>query len=167
MDKEPILTAFCDTDWANDKSDRKSTSGNVFKLGNSTIQWVSRCQNCVALSSTEAEKVSAANTAQVVVWLINRTKDLDLPQSLPITIYEDNQSCIKLSQSDKHHSRTKHIDVKFHNIRHLRETGMIELEHYQSKEMTADILTKPLSRPAFEHHRTNLQLKTVSYSQNK
>ncbi|GBN90327.1 Retrovirus-related Pol polyprotein from transposon TNT 1-94 [Araneus ventricosus] len=122
MDKEPILTAFCDADWANDKSDRKSTSGSVFKLGNCTIQWMSKRQNCVALSSTEAEYVSAANTAQVVVWLINLTKDLDLPQSLPVTIYEDNQSCIKLSQSDKHHSRTKHIDVKFHKIRHLRET---------------------------------------------
>ncbi|GBN19276.1 Copia protein [Araneus ventricosus] len=167
MDKEPILTAFCDADWANDKSDRKSTSGSVFKLGNCTIQWMSKRQNCVALSSTEAEYVSAANTAQVIVWLINLTKDLDLPQPLPVTIYEDNQSCIKLSQSDKHQSRTKHIDVKFHHIRHLRETGMIELEYCQSKEMTADILTKPLPRPAFEHHRTNLQLKTVSYSQNK
>ncbi|GBM97221.1 Retrovirus-related Pol polyprotein from transposon TNT 1-94 [Araneus ventricosus] len=97
MDKEPILTAFCDADWANDKSDRKSTSGSVFKLGNCTIQWMSKRQNCVALSSTEAEYVSAANTAQVVIWLINLTKDLDLPQSLPVTIYEDNQSCIKLS----------------------------------------------------------------------
>ncbi|GBM94622.1 Retrovirus-related Pol polyprotein from transposon TNT 1-94 [Araneus ventricosus] len=167
MDKEPILTAFCDADWANDKSDRKSTSGSVFKLGNSTIQWMSKRQNCVELSSTEAEYVSAANTAQVVVWLTNLTKDLDLPQCLPVTIYEDNQSCIKLSQSDKHHSRTKHIDVKFHHIRHLRETGMIELEYCQSKEMTADNLTKPLPRSAFEHHRTNLQLKTISYSQNK
>ncbi|GBM89165.1 Retrovirus-related Pol polyprotein from transposon TNT 1-94 [Araneus ventricosus] len=54
MDKEPILTAFCDADWANDKSDRKSTSGSVFKLGNCTIQWMSKRQNCVALSSTEA-----------------------------------------------------------------------------------------------------------------
>ncbi|GBN12713.1 Retrovirus-related Pol polyprotein from transposon TNT 1-94 [Araneus ventricosus] len=136
VDKEPILTAFCDADWANDKSDRKSTSGSVFKLGNCTIQWMSKRQNCVALSSTEAEYVSAANTAQVVVWLINLTKDLDLPQSLPVTIYEDNQSCIKLSQSDKHHSRTKHIDVKFHHIRHLRETGMIELEYCQSKPIS-------------------------------
>ncbi|GBM41699.1 Retrovirus-related Pol polyprotein from transposon TNT 1-94 [Araneus ventricosus] len=120
MDKEPILTAFCDADWANDKSDRKSTSGSVFKLGNCTIQWMSKHQNCVALPSTEAEYIY---TAQVVIWLINLTKDLDLPQSLPVTIYEDNQSCIKLSQSDKHHSRTKHRDVKFHHIRHLRETG--------------------------------------------
>ncbi|GBM09373.1 putative mitochondrial protein AtMg00810 [Araneus ventricosus] len=42
IDKEPILTAFCDADWANVKSDRKSTSGKVFKLGNSAIQWMSK-----------------------------------------------------------------------------------------------------------------------------
>ncbi|GBN50133.1 hypothetical protein AVEN_103991-1 [Araneus ventricosus] len=119
---------------------------------NLVIAQFNGCQNCVALSSTKVEYVSAANTAQVVVWLTNLTKDLDLSQSLPVTIYEDNQSCIKLSQSNKHHSRTKHIDVKFHNIWHLRETGMTELEYCQSKQMTADILTTPLPCPAFEHH---------------
>ncbi|GBM70587.1 Copia protein [Araneus ventricosus] len=162
--KEPILNALCDADWANDKSNRKSTSGNLFKLGNSPIQWTSKRQNCVELSTTEAEYVSSDNTAQECIWLINLAKDLDLPKSLPVTIYEDNQSCIKLSQSDKYHSRTKHIDVKFHNKRHLRETGMTESEYCQSKEMTVNILTKPLPRP---QHRTNLQLKTVSYSENK
>ncbi|GBL76859.1 Retrovirus-related Pol polyprotein from transposon TNT 1-94 [Araneus ventricosus] len=57
-DKEPILTSFYDADRANDKSDRNSISGNVLKLGNSTIQWISKRQNCVELSSTEAEYVS-------------------------------------------------------------------------------------------------------------
>ncbi|GBN01359.1 Retrovirus-related Pol polyprotein from transposon TNT 1-94 [Araneus ventricosus] len=56
-DKEPILNASCDVDWANEKSNRKSTSGNLFKIGNSPIQWTSKRQNCVALSSTEAEYV--------------------------------------------------------------------------------------------------------------
>ncbi|GBM10854.1 Copia protein [Araneus ventricosus] len=166
LDKEPILTAFCDPDWANDKSDRKSISGNVLKLGNSTIQWISTSQNCVALSSTEAEYVSTDNAAQEVIWLINLTKDLDLPQPLPVTIYEGNQFCIKLSESPKHHSRTKHIDVKYHNLRHLEEAGTIELVYCQSKNMTTDILTKPLPRPAFEFHRKNLQLMTVYFSKN-
>ncbi|GBM28775.1 Retrovirus-related Pol polyprotein from transposon RE2 [Araneus ventricosus] len=67
QEKEPISNSFCDSDWENDKLNRKSTSGKLFKLGDSPVQWMSKRQNCVALSSTEAEYVSAANTAQEVV----------------------------------------------------------------------------------------------------
>ncbi|XP_035216541.1 secreted RxLR effector protein 161-like [Stegodyphus dumicola] len=62
--QEPILTAYSDADWANDRTTRKSISGYIFKLGNNCISWSSKRQNCTALSSTEAEYIAAANTAQ-------------------------------------------------------------------------------------------------------
>ncbi|KAM4023872.1 uncharacterized protein ACNLHF_024820 [Anomaloglossus baeobatrachus] len=49
------LTSYADADWAGNSHDRKSTSGYVFKLGESSISWSSRKQVSVALSSTEAE----------------------------------------------------------------------------------------------------------------
>ena len=51
----PDLKGFCDSDWAGDKSDSKSTSGYLFKLAGAAICWKSRKQNLIALSSTEAE----------------------------------------------------------------------------------------------------------------
>lgn len=37
--KPPKLTGYCDSDWAGDKSVRKSTSGHVFMLYNNVISW--------------------------------------------------------------------------------------------------------------------------------
>jgi len=51
------LIAYCD---AGDKIERKSTSGACQFLGNALISWSYRKQNIIALSTTEAEYVSAA-----------------------------------------------------------------------------------------------------------
>ncbi|XP_073525104.1 uncharacterized protein [Phyllobates terribilis] len=62
------LRGYVDADWAGDTSDRKSTSGYLFKLGENSISWSSRKkQVSVALSSTEAEYVSAAYASQEVI----------------------------------------------------------------------------------------------------
>ncbi|KAE8713386.1 hypothetical protein F3Y22_tig00110210pilonHSYRG00021 [Hibiscus syriacus] len=53
------LHAFSDADYGGCKLDRKSTSGTFQFLGNMLISWFSKKQNCVALSTTEAEYISA------------------------------------------------------------------------------------------------------------
>ncbi|XP_035212002.1 secreted RxLR effector protein 161-like [Stegodyphus dumicola] len=80
--QEPILTAYSDADWANDRTTRKSISGYIFKLLNNCISWSSKRQNCIALSSTEAEYIAAANTAQEAQWLLNLLKDLGLKSAV-------------------------------------------------------------------------------------
>ena len=51
-------------DWAGDLSDRKSTSGYVFMLSGGPVSWSSRKQNCVALSTAEAEYVALSAAVQ-------------------------------------------------------------------------------------------------------
>lgn len=68
-------------------------------------------------------------------------------------IYEDKISCIKLSKNDKYQARTKHITVKFHNVKQMRDNGVIFLHYCPSKLMTADVLTKPLPKPQFDTFR--------------
>ena len=156
--REPILQVFADSDWANDPSDRRSTIGNLFKLGNNSLLWLCKRQNCIALSSAEAEYISAANATTEIIWLVKLLQELDMEQTLPIVLFEDNQSTIKLIQSDKHHSRTKHIDVRHHHIKHHQTTGTIELKYCPTDEMIADQLTKPLPKPQFEKHRIRMNL---------
>lgn len=55
------LTSFCDSDWCEDKFERRSTMGYVFKLLNSPISWFSEKQAIVALSSCECEYISVCN----------------------------------------------------------------------------------------------------------
>ncbi|KAM4036340.1 uncharacterized protein ACNLHF_015259 [Anomaloglossus baeobatrachus] len=152
------LTGYADADWAGDSHDRKSTSGYVFKLGESSISWSSRKQVSVALSSTEAEYVSAAYASQEIIWLRQLMDDLGKPLTQPTVIYEENQGYIKLACSEKISARTKHIDVRYHHLRDLIDRGIIQFVYCETDKMIADILTKPLPRPRFQGLRTTMGL---------
>jgi transposase InsO family protein len=159
--ENPVLKGYSDADWANDKSSRKSTGGNIFFIGKSPISWTTKRQNCVALSSTESEYISAAQAGMEIQWLILLMKDLGLEQSLPVTLYEDNKSCIIISQNSKNNSRTKHIDVKYHYLRQLQKENIVLLEYCNTNSMVADILTKPLPKPQFYNLMDKLNLKAL------
>ena len=55
--------------------------------------------------------------AQDAIWLRRLLNSLEIKQSQPAKLYEDNQGSIALSKNPHNHSRTKHIDVKYHFIR--------------------------------------------------
>lgn len=115
---------------------------------------VSKKQLSVALSSTEAEYISAAVASQEVIWIRQLLKDFGLFCLDPVIIFEDNQGCIKLACNTRINPKTKHIDVKYHHLRDLIENEIIKFEYCESKQMIADILTKPLPRIVFEGHRS-------------
>ena len=66
-------------------------------------------------------------------------------------IYCDNQSAIKLSVNSVYHSRSKHIDIKYHISREAQENGIITVKYLATHLMPADILTKPLAK--IKHNR--------------
>ena len=55
------LEGYVDSDWAGSAIDRKSTSGCCFSMGSGVISWFSRKQSCEALSTAEAEYVTACS----------------------------------------------------------------------------------------------------------
>ncbi|XP_047314378.1 secreted RxLR effector protein 161-like [Impatiens glandulifera] len=64
--KEYKLIGYSDSDWCGDIDDRKSTSGYVFYMGDTTFTWISKKQPIVTLSTCEAEYVAAScNTKQL------------------------------------------------------------------------------------------------------
>ncbi|GKB51439.1 retrovirus-related pol polyprotein from transposon TNT 1-94, partial [Tanacetum coccineum] len=74
------LVGYCDSDWAGAKDDMKSTSGNCFMFGSGVVTWASKKKAIVALSSTEAECISAATAACQAVWLRRVLEDLNQTQ---------------------------------------------------------------------------------------
>ena len=156
------LFGYADADWAGDVSTRKSTSGYVFKIGSSTISWRSKRQSIVALSSTEAEYVSLSHATQEAIWLRALLHDMGFNQSKPTMMFEDNQGAIELSKNPSHHSRTKHIDIKFHHVRDAVISKKIDLRYCPTQHMIADILTKGLPRPQFEKLREGLGIMKVN-----
>ncbi|CAL8131461.1 unnamed protein product [Prunus armeniaca] len=68
--KNAMLIGFCDSDWGGSIDDSKSTSGYAFSFGNCVFSWASVKQNCVALSTAEAEYISASEATAQAIWLI-------------------------------------------------------------------------------------------------
>lgn len=58
------IVGYCDDDYAGDHDTRRSTTGNVFRLGLGAVYWCSKRQPTVSLSTTEAEYRAAAMAAQ-------------------------------------------------------------------------------------------------------
>ena len=84
---------------------RRSTSGYVFQIGQSTVSWCSKRQATVAKSTTEAEYVALSQATQEAVWLQHLLADLGYSMNSPTIVFEDN------------HNRTTHIDVAYHFVR--------------------------------------------------
>lgn len=136
------MHGFSDADWASDVDKRRSCTGYIFKLSGAAISWKSKRQSTTALSSTEAEYMALAAATQEAVWLCQLMKELQLNRSKPMRIYCDNQSAIKLAESDAYRPRSKHIDIRYHYIREMVESFKIEVKHLKTDSMVADSLTK-------------------------
>ncbi|XP_059669158.1 uncharacterized mitochondrial protein AtMg00810-like [Cornus florida] len=55
------MIGYTNADWAGNNDDRKSTSGGCFYVGTTFVSWYSKKQNCISLSSCEAEYIAAGN----------------------------------------------------------------------------------------------------------
>ena len=152
---EKSCEGYSDADWAGDTNDRKSTSGYVFQIAGAPISWRSKRQNCVALSTAEAEYVALANAAQEAVWLQSLLQDLQDDSEKPMIIHEDNQAAISMSKNQQYHGRAKHIDIKYHYIRELVADKCVMLKYCPTESMIADILTKGLTKEKFTKIPTN------------
>ena len=155
------LVGFSDADWAGDLIDRHSTTGNLFMMSGAAIDWISKKQPVVALSTTEAEYVALSAATQEAVWLSRLLTDIKAPPKAPILIKEDNQGTIAVARNLVSHNRTKHIDIKFHYVREALEDGIIDLTYCPTEQMTADMLTKPLAHQQFETFHLKMGLKNM------
>jgi len=72
------------------------------------------------------------------------------------TINCDNKYSIAMTKNPVHHSRTKHIAIKYHFIREAETNMKIRLEYCPTKDQIVDIFTKALPRPRFELLRAML-----------
>ncbi|GJT24977.1 hypothetical protein Tco_0894914 [Tanacetum coccineum] len=115
-DSEFELTAFLDHDHIGCLDTRKSTSGGIQFLGKKLVSRMSKKQDCTAMSSVEAEYMVLSASCAQVLWIRTQQKDYGFNYN-KIPLYCDSQSAISISYKPVQHSRTKHINVRYHFIK--------------------------------------------------
>ena len=113
------LVGFFDADYAGDRIERKSISGNCQFLGENLIFWASKRQETIVMPTTEAEYISA--TSCCCTYQINANS---------IPIYCDNAAAICLSKNPILHSRANHIEIKYHFIRDYVQKQILDIQLY-------------------------------------
>ena len=127
------------------------------------ISWRSKKQRTVALSSTEAEYMALTEAVQEAIWLKAFLCELgEMSINEAVKIHEDNQGSIALAKNPECHKRTKHIDTRYHFVREKVEDGQVLLQYCSTKDMKADLMTKPISAVQFEGLRDKLGIKPPS-----
>ncbi|GJX45715.1 retrotransposon protein, putative, unclassified [Tanacetum coccineum] len=116
------LIAYADADHAGCQDTRKSTSGSMQLLGDRLVSWSSK-------------------RSQLTDYGLGFNK---------IPMYCDNKNAIVLCCNNAQHSKSKHIDIRFHFIKEQVENGVVELYFVNMEYQLADIFTKALCRERIE-----------------
>jgi hypothetical protein len=158
--KELRAISFVDSDYAKNTDNRKSISSGLHTIGGTLVNWESKTQHVVTLSSTEAEYISLAKGAcenKFVTMLMDEVMRYPKEERLCGKIYEDNLGAIYLVKNQHVGARTKHIDVRAHFIRELETNGYVEVKFVRSEENSADILNKNCPEKLHTKHATMIR----------
>jgi hypothetical protein len=165
VNQQPTV-AYADASWASDQDSGRSVTGYIILINGTSVSWKSQRQPTVAMSSTEAEYMALFAVVQEVIWIRRLLQQVDAKNSNegdeeePTTVFQDNKSTILLANNPSQHSRTKHINTKFHFIRDQVNESIIKIEYMPTADMIADILTKAVSKVKLNKHVRAMGLKS-------
>ena len=112
------VSGYSDADYAGDTDTRRSTTGFVFILNEGAITWSSKLQPTVAVYTTEAEYMAAAQAVREALCLKKLLAIGDLGINMgTMPILTDSQGALKLLKHPIASMRSKHIDVIHHFAR--------------------------------------------------
>jgi hypothetical protein len=138
-------------------ADGKSHTGSCVVIGDSgAVHCKSAKQQIVTKSSTEAELVALSDSASQGL----HTRSFLTAQGYqcgPVTVYQDNMSCMALIERGRSAAeRTRHIDIRHFWMKERVDMGEAIIKHLGTKEMYANLLTKPLQGAQFGAEREAL-----------
>ena len=147
------LYGYVDANYARCADTRKSRYGGIMMLNGGPVDWRSKMESVIALSSMEAEYIGACEMTKLITWLRQCLEEIGRQQKEATTLKIDNVSAKIFAEEYMVQNRSKHIDTKFHYIREKIVEGMVKLVHQPTKQMAADALTKPLGPALFRKFR--------------
>nr|GEZ40807.1 retrovirus-related Pol polyprotein from transposon TNT 1-94 [Tanacetum cinerariifolium] len=137
-DSSIALTSFADADHAGCQDTRRSTSGSL---------------NSWEIDLLAGRQKGKKMRSQLIDYGLGSNK---------IPMYCDNKSAIALCCNNVQHSRSKHIDIRYHSIKEHVENGVIKLYFVNTEYQLADIFTKALGRERIEFLINKLSMRSFT-----
>eukprot|EP00961_Rhodomonas_salina_P168240 2268053-Rhodomonas_salina.1 len=158
------LYCWVDSDYAADPDTSSSVTGYLISMNNGPVSWSAKRQSFTMLSSAEAEFVAASMCGQEVIYLHNLLRDLGHLQGVhPTVIYEDNASCIAMSENPVNAERSSHIDTHLWFLHDMVWDGLLRLRKCTGTQNVADALTKSLQVQSFAKHSEYLFCSRIQF----
>ncbi|KAJ9538978.1 hypothetical protein OSB04_031711 [Centaurea solstitialis] len=128
------VTGYTDASFQTDRDDSRSQSGRVFLLSGEAVTWECSKQDTVADSTCESEYIAASEVVKEVVW------------------FKIFIGAVALTKEPKDHGKSKHIETKYHFVRHKVEETQIVVSRVPTEENLLYPFTKALTRPKHKYH---------------
>nr|GEW93268.1 retrovirus-related Pol polyprotein from transposon TNT 1-94 [Tanacetum cinerariifolium] len=129
--------------------------------GYSDSDYSAKKQQSVTMSSAEAKYVVDVGCCTNILRRKSQLSDYNIHYKM-VPIFNDNASAIAISNNSVLHSRTKHIDIRYHFIRDHILKGDIKLNFIPTEYQLADIFTKPLDEPTFIRLKAELGMLNIN-----
>ena len=104
------------------------------------------------MSVTEAELFAAVQCAQDMLYVMRLLESMDLKVKKPMILHVDSKGAVDLANNWSVGGRTRHVEVKQHFLRDLKEQGLIRVEWLPTDENESDLFTKNLGGPEFNKY---------------
>jgi hypothetical protein len=134
-----LFTTYSDTDLSGNLDNSCLTGGFAICIGRGAVQWGSRLQLHMSLSSTESEYTTASKVGCEVMWMRYLLKELGYDVLCPSLLLVDNKSTIQVAKHPEHQSTMKHIHRAYHWICNLVDQRQITISHVPGNENPANI----------------------------
>ena len=113
------LDCYVDSDWAGCRRTRKSTSGTVVQILNSTVSFGSRTQGTIALSPDEAELYAIGQGTSEALYIRNLITEAKLARSVNINIHTDSTVGKSMATRIGASKKTMHVELRFRYVQEL------------------------------------------------
>ena len=148
---DELITAV-DSDYANDSKHRKSVSGIIHTLAGGVIHYKTKFQEVVALSTSEAKFIAAAEAGKQILYIRSILDSIGVPQEASTTLYEDNQGTLLMANAQKPTKRTKHMETRFFALQDWVNRDLLTLRRINTSDNYSDAMTKALTKSLFYRH---------------
>ncbi|GJS02936.1 hypothetical protein Tco_0319444 [Tanacetum coccineum] len=135
----------------------------TFKYLRGTINrglWYPKDSSIALTAYADADHAGYQDTKRIL-WIRSQLTDYGLGFN-KIPMYCDNKSAIALCCDNVQHSRSKHIDIKFHFIKVQVKNRVVELYFVNTEYQLADIFTKALGRERIEFLINKLRMRSFT-----